>query len=718
MFKATLVIPTYNEAQNLPVLLEEIFSVIDKNHIDLEVIIIDDNSPDGTGVIAEKFKDKYQLIVIHRSEKLGLGSAVAEGFKKSNRDFIGVMDADLSHDPKILPTLITSLQTCDITIGSRFEPQSKVEQWTWWRKLLSKVGVALASNITKVKDPLSGYFFIKRKVIENISLTTRGYKILFEILVMGKYETIKEVPFIFRVRKFSTSKLDYQEYFLFLKQLSKYYFYIVFKNFKKYFYFYIFSFLFFCLIIYINFNQSIWLDEGLSKEFSEHNIKWIINLTATSDLHPPVYYILIHSISKITDSRIEVYRLLSSVFYFFTAYILFYYLLSKNFFEKKFSIFSAIFFLTSPFAVYYASEIRSYMLVILIGLFRFILFDRICEQISRNRKYLFGYTASSIFAIYLFYPFLFSLAAEFLYIIFFKRKYFKIFFIPWIIIFISYIPWVYLVILKRITETPGHFLTVPWWQIPIVLFIGFSGGRLAITDINHLHQYWPTVLVSLVYLINLSGFYWWKKNKQMIGFLGRILWMLTITILFCLAVSYFRFSIFDPRYYAQIFPLFIMLIICVNYYIFIEKPQLWKWITGCLITINILFLILYTFNPWYAREPWKKVVTELESELKENDAIVFIGFNQPPPTYTAYQKKSIEIVSTYKDGLKDIADFSSIENHLQKSLQDNDRIWYSQFLEWQKDPNHKIRKMIEKKYIYKKTIGFFKVQFDLYERKK
>ncbi len=203
-------------------MVEEIFSSINKFQIDLEIIFVDDNSPDGTGAVAEELKKKYPIQVIHRSGKLGLGSAVIAGFKTSNRPYLGVMDADLSHDPAILGNLITSLGEYDVAIGSRFEAGSSVEKWAWWRRLTSEAGVFLARLLTYTRDPLSGYFMLRRSVIHNVPLTTTGYKILLEILVKGKREKVKEIPFQFRMRKFSTSKLNSKEYWLFLCQIAAY----------------------------------------------------------------------------------------------------------------------------------------------------------------------------------------------------------------------------------------------------------------------------------------------------------------------------------------------------------------------------------------------------------------------------------------------------------------------------------------------------------------
>jgi len=220
MMQVSIVTPTYNERQNLPKLAEELFGIIAKYpDIDLELIIVDDNSPDGTGEVAEQLAQSFPIKVIHRKGKMGLGSAVMEGFALSKRDYLGVMDGDLSHDPIIIPEMIASLKENDIVIGSRFNAESTVDDWQIVRKLTSQMGVWLARRLTKVSDPLAGYFFLHRSVLEGVSLTSPGYKILLEILVKGKYSKVKEIPFRFRAREFSASKLNSQEYFLFIKQL-------------------------------------------------------------------------------------------------------------------------------------------------------------------------------------------------------------------------------------------------------------------------------------------------------------------------------------------------------------------------------------------------------------------------------------------------------------------------------------------------------------------
>ena len=219
-FSVSLITPTYNECENVALLAEEIFTAVGAcDDIDLELIVVDDNSPDGTGEAAEALKADYPVQVVHRAGKLGLGSAVMEGFKLSQRPYLGVIDADLSHDPGVLPQLIRGLGTCDLAIGSRFGETSEVEAWALHRKLTSFTGVGLARLITGAEDPLSGYFFLHRRVLNGFELTSTGYKILLEILVKGDYRSHMSVPFLFRNRQFSQSKLDLREYLLFAKQI-------------------------------------------------------------------------------------------------------------------------------------------------------------------------------------------------------------------------------------------------------------------------------------------------------------------------------------------------------------------------------------------------------------------------------------------------------------------------------------------------------------------
>jgi dolichol-phosphate mannosyltransferase len=217
----SIVTPTYNEAENVALLAEEIFGILEScDDIDAELIIVDDNSPDGTGPAADALCERYPIQVIHRAGKLGLGSAVMAGWNLSTRPYLGVIDADLSHDPAILPELIRSLRDHDLAMGSRFGATSYVEKWAFHRRLISVVGVGMARILTGAEDPLSGFFCLRREVLtDGFQLTSSGYKILLEILMKGEHSSQRSIPFIFRNRQFSSSKLNWKEHVLFLKQI-------------------------------------------------------------------------------------------------------------------------------------------------------------------------------------------------------------------------------------------------------------------------------------------------------------------------------------------------------------------------------------------------------------------------------------------------------------------------------------------------------------------
>lgn len=207
----TLVIPTYNESENLPILLEKVFDAFRSAGLDGRVIVVDDNSPDGTWKTAEELKDRYPgLEVLRRINKRGLSSAVLDGFGMSKSDILGVMDADLSHPPEKIPEMVEPLLRgeADIVIGSRYIKMGGTEDWALRRKISSRIATLAVIGLTSVKDPMSGFFFLKREVIENVELSPEGFKIALEILVRGKFDRVVEVPIIFRDRVYGETKLS------------------------------------------------------------------------------------------------------------------------------------------------------------------------------------------------------------------------------------------------------------------------------------------------------------------------------------------------------------------------------------------------------------------------------------------------------------------------------------------------------------------------------
>ena len=166
--KLSLIIPTYNERENIPKLISEIKEQFNKNEIDGEIIVVDDNSPDGTGQVLEELKKQYRnLKIIHRAGKLGLSSAVLEGLKVAEGSVLGVMDADLSHPVEKIDEMYKLAQDADLVIGSRYVKGGRIKGWTLYREILSKGATLLARVFVNVKDPMSGFFMVRKELITN-----------------------------------------------------------------------------------------------------------------------------------------------------------------------------------------------------------------------------------------------------------------------------------------------------------------------------------------------------------------------------------------------------------------------------------------------------------------------------------------------------------------------------------------------------------------------
>ena len=218
----SLVIPTYNERENLPVIMERISGSL--TNYEYEVVVVDDNSLDGTGQLADELSKEYPIRVIHRACKEGLASAVVDGYKLAEGEILGVLDADLQHPPEKIPILLNEIKNGnDIAIASRYIKSSGIENWSIKRKIISRGSMILAylifPKIRQIKDPLSGFFLIRRSVINDVRLNPVGYKILLEILVKGRYSNVVEVPYLFRNRNAGKSNLNIKEQINYLKHL-------------------------------------------------------------------------------------------------------------------------------------------------------------------------------------------------------------------------------------------------------------------------------------------------------------------------------------------------------------------------------------------------------------------------------------------------------------------------------------------------------------------
>ncbi len=219
--RVSIIIPTYNEAENIRAIVPKISEVFNKHGIDGKIIVVDDDSPDGTWKVAEELGNQYPVKSVRRQGERGLSSAVIKGFEYAEGDIIGFMDADFSHSPDQIIDLLQAftLNNADLAIGSRYLDAGKISKWPLRRRLASWGATLLASPFTSIKDPMSGFVFFKKGVVEGVSLNPIGFKLGLEILAKGKYKRLKEVPIVFQNRLHGESKLTGKVIIEYLKQL-------------------------------------------------------------------------------------------------------------------------------------------------------------------------------------------------------------------------------------------------------------------------------------------------------------------------------------------------------------------------------------------------------------------------------------------------------------------------------------------------------------------
>lgn len=215
--KALVVIPTLNERENVEKLLPVIFNLGDGFH----VLIVDDNSSDGTGALADQFAlETGKAHVLHRPRRMGLGSAYIDGFKfalkNTDAQFVFEMDADFSHDPKYLPDFIDAMRDADLVVGSRYKRGISIVNWPLNRLIISKIGNWYASTVTglPLTDVTAGFKCFRRELLEKLDLDdlhSNGYSFQIEMSykVWKKGFRIKEIPIVFVDRTVGESKITY-----------------------------------------------------------------------------------------------------------------------------------------------------------------------------------------------------------------------------------------------------------------------------------------------------------------------------------------------------------------------------------------------------------------------------------------------------------------------------------------------------------------------------
>ena len=210
MFDVTVIIPTFKEEANIRNIVTEVDAVFTRNNLNGEILVVDDNSPDGTiSIVNEIKKTKLNVNIIVRLVDHGLSQSVAEGFVQASSDILVVIDADLSHPPALIPTMYHEIMGgYDIVIGSRYMDGGGIKKWPLKRRVIS-LGATFLGRLLfpDISDPVSGFFAIRKSVVADAQLKPRGYKILLEVLGKGTWEKDKEIPFEFVDREIGSSKL-------------------------------------------------------------------------------------------------------------------------------------------------------------------------------------------------------------------------------------------------------------------------------------------------------------------------------------------------------------------------------------------------------------------------------------------------------------------------------------------------------------------------------
>ncbi len=226
MLQLSIIVPTYCEAENLTVLIPRVNRVLTEAELDAEIIVVDDDSPDETIQVCEKLAENCPLRLITRKNERGLSTAVIAGLNAASGGILLVMDADLSHPPEKIPELVSALnqRQADFVIGSRYVEGGATDQrWGWFRKWNSRVATWLSRPFTSARDPLAGFFAIKRQTYLKAHqiLNPVGYKIGLELIVKCRCRNVVEIPIEFTDRVAGSSKLSFKEQLRYLKHLKR-----------------------------------------------------------------------------------------------------------------------------------------------------------------------------------------------------------------------------------------------------------------------------------------------------------------------------------------------------------------------------------------------------------------------------------------------------------------------------------------------------------------
>jgi dolichol-phosphate mannosyltransferase len=227
--KFSLILPSYNEGDNIQEIIRILSQLLDSAIPEAyELIVVDDNSPDGTWKLAQELTPQYpQLRVMRREKEKGLSTAVIRGWQAARGEVLGVIDADLQHPPEVLLQLWQEMEKgADLALASRHVEGGGVSEWSVIRRFLSRGAqmlglLILPEVISRLSDPMSGYFMVRRDAIVGKSMSPIGYKILIEVAARGRIRWIGEVGYVFRERTAGESKVTWKQYVEYIQHLLR-----------------------------------------------------------------------------------------------------------------------------------------------------------------------------------------------------------------------------------------------------------------------------------------------------------------------------------------------------------------------------------------------------------------------------------------------------------------------------------------------------------------
>lgn len=214
--RLALVIPTLNEAANVERVLSQVRAALDRAEVPFEILVVDDDSHDGTGaLVAAMASEDPRIRLMVRKGQRGLAGAILDGWRVTAAGVLGVIDADGQHPPELLPELYRAVSAGhDLAIGSRYTPGGGIGDWNASRRWLSSAAVLatwpLQKRGARARDPMSGYFLVRRACVEGVAFQRSGFKLLLEILIRGRVSSLKEIPFAFGLRFHGESKAGVQ----------------------------------------------------------------------------------------------------------------------------------------------------------------------------------------------------------------------------------------------------------------------------------------------------------------------------------------------------------------------------------------------------------------------------------------------------------------------------------------------------------------------------